>query len=288
MTEKQPSYDPNDIDLIDMIRHPEKYQFEETPIQKRIREQYASVPEANREVWLRSDDSEAYYKTRSAACEKLEAALVDLITICQEIRSQKGPMTPKLKAHYELPLATAIHLAEEVLENLDGGYPLPDKNKYTRVRNNTNLLPYAPKLLQNTEQQILIWLHSLPQRSIKSAGMIYWEIYDFLSEYFLELHRFPDWHCDFIHVHPPETWAGILDADNYIYKPIIDDLTVALRTKDSYDRFSYSAYNLASDRIPAGCYIRVTKRSEKVGFFRDFEEQVIALENAENAYQMEE
>ena len=277
MARRRQNENPSDSELVDMILHPEKYHFEETPIEKRLRESYPDVPADYRRKWMESDESDTAKNFRPRTCLDLAAALEGAAIACRQLAAHQEPMTPHYIKQYEYPLTRAVHLAEDLLNDLEWDYPLPSENRYTRLRNHKDLISYAPKLLRNTEQQIIFWLRTLPSKETKAGDLIYWEIHDFLfSECRTILHRFTDWHCDFIHVHTSDAGAGIYDADNYIYKPIIDDLALLLGTMDSYGHFSFSAYNWTSDRIPAGCYISVTERTQKVGFLADFEEQIFA------------
>ena len=85
----------------------------------------------------------------------------------------------------------------------------------------------------------------------------------------LRIPSFWDLTLRFFHIFTPQESCCILgakDAENYLYKPFIDALALSLRITDSPFTFSYSAYNLASKNTNPGCYIKITKRAEKVGF----------------------
>jgi hypothetical protein len=84
------------------------------------------------------------------------------------------------------------------------------------------------------------------------------------------LPRLQKWHCDIIHCYHPDRPGGVLDADNYHTKPILDAIAMAMFTKDSYDNFSLSQYNFPTTDLAPGFYIHVFKRAENVQLLQDF------------------
>lgn len=68
----------------------------------------------------------------------------------------------------------------------------------------------------------------------------------------------------------PDNPIGILDADNYLYKPIIDAIAFAVYSLDGFEHFSYSCYNLADETLNAGTYLVISNSTQKVGFFDFF------------------
>ena len=69
-----------------------------------------------------------------------------------------------------------------------------------------------------------------------------------------------------------------MDADNYLYKPIIDAITFAVHALDGLEYFSYSCYNLADDTLNAGTYLVISNSTQKVGFFEFFAALISGLE----------
>ena len=270
--------DPLQWSLFDAIRHPENYPQSEDPIEAMFRERYPDVSDDYRQSWYHSDDIAQHNDERATATSKLIALMEQAISACRQLQDQAVPMTPKLLSGYMLPLSQVVHAAQDMLQTLEMDYPHPTNNAYSRMLEDEALAQIAPKLLINTEEQILIRTEKLPARTASAYALLLDEFEAFLHKHTLA--HFTDWHCDFIHVHPTTSLLGIRDADNYPYKPFIDALSRAVFAPDSYDHFSYASYNYPCDSIPAGCYICITKRSRKVPFFQDFENLAGALEPA--------
>ena len=268
---------PQNWNLLDAIRHSKSHAPTESPIEAMFRERYPDVSEHYRQSWHRSDEVAQNNDDRTTATNNLIALMEQAISACRQLQEQTVPMTPNLLSSYKLPLSKIIHSAQELLDTLDGDYPIPGSNAYTQMIACKELSEIAPKVLRNTDEQIVIWTNALPSKYTKAANLYLEEIRYFL--YSQDFPTFTDWHCDFIHVHPTTSLKGVRDVDNYPYKPVIDALAFALHARDSYDHFSYAAYNHPCDSIPSGCYICITKRAQKVGFFRDFENLIKALES---------
>lgn len=235
---------------------------------------YRGVPEAQQHIWTRSDEELPSNHDWKNLLSKTKKSLSDAATLCEDLAAPTERMTIHRRNQYIGILATALHKVNELLYEVRWHYPLPNDNWYNLASANPEVAFEMPTLLVNTPDLILIHLPTLPPTRDAGANIIYQEFTGFLRLH--KLSYFHKWHCDFIHVYNKNTL--VLDTDNYNFKPIIDALTLALGSRDCTDRFSYSNYNLPSETISAGCYIRITKREEKVGFFRDFEECVSALQ----------
>ena len=277
---KDPGVNPEPLqwNLFDVIRQQRNQPRKETPVEIMLRERYPEVSDDYRQSWYLSDDIAHKNDERATTTNKLIALMEQSISACRQLQTQTEPMTPKLLSSYVLPLTQVIHAAQDTLQSLELDYPHPTNNAYSRMLEDDSLAQVAPKLLLNTEEQIVIWTEMLPAKTASAYALLLDEFEAFLHKHTLA--HFTDWHCDFIHVHPTTSLLGIRDADNYPYKPFIDALSRAVFAPDSYDHFSYASYNYPCDNIPAGCYICITKRSRKVPFFQDFEILVRALEHA--------
>ena len=146
-------------------------------------------------------------------------------------------------------------------------YPLPADRRTPGVSPQISANHFTPRLLCNTEDHVLIWLPPLAKQGQGNKQppilRILWAVTHLRipSFWYLTLR--------FFHIFTPQESCCILgakDAENYLYKPFIDALALSLRITDSPFTFSYSAYNLASKNTNPGCYIKITKRAEKVGF----------------------
>ncbi len=171
-----------------------------------------------------------------------------------------------------------MHKAEELLAELSGNYP-SNIRSHSVLKQDSQLASCAPELLRNTPDRLLIWVPRLPSKSRGTKSLSYIELQELLWEN--SFAHFEQWHCSFIHTYHPKHCLGVLDVDNYYYKPIIDRIARALRTSDSFCRFSCSMYNYASEKLKPGCYIHISKNSEKVGNFEDFVLSAIAENGAQ-------
>lgn len=239
---------------------------------------YRGIPDPQRQIWIRSDDELQTNYDWEILLTQTKAKLLDAAALCVELAAPSGRMTKHKRNQYISTLTTAFHELNELLYEMHWHYPLPYDNWYSLASANPDLLPRMPSLLTNTADLILIYLPGLPPVHDGGTNIIFQEFVDFLRLH--ELAYFPKWHCDFIHVYSKN--SHVYDADNYNFKPVIDALALTLGSRDCTDCFSYSNYNLPSETIAAGSYIRITKRAEKVGFFRDFEEFVSALQQSKN------
>lgn len=83
---------------------------------------------------------------------------------------------------------------------------------------------------------------------------------------------------DCFHIYHPDRNGGVLDVDNYNFKPIIDTVALAMHAKDSRDNFSMSQYNIPDYSIKPGYYFHVYKRDQKVQILRNFQNKIKHLE----------
>lgn len=270
--------EPLQWNLFDVIRRQENLPQKETPVEIMLRERYPGISDDYRQCWYHSDELAQKNDERATATNNLVSLLEQAIAACRQLQDQAVPMTPKLLSGYMLPLSQVVHAAQDMLQTLEMDYPHPTNNAYSRMLENEALAQIAPKLLLNTEEQILIRTEKLPARTASAYALLLDEFEAFLHKYTLA--HFTDWHCDFIHVHPTTNLLGIRDTDNYPYKPFIDALSRAVFAPDSYDHFSYASYNYPCDNITTGCYMLISKRSQKVPFFQNFENLVGSLEHA--------
>ena len=240
-----------------------------TPYVQKLIDQYPDVPEPHNRTWGQSDEHTRKCTDWQDQLKKTADALVNAIQVCQALASDSSITTPsELKRKLSI-LRSAVYKTESVLEELGFMYPLPQE-RGVLPEDCTNLpSDRSPRLLANEEDRILIWMPHLPQRQHFSSSNLLAELTQLLRV--SDLHHMSNWHCDFLHVFPCGRHLGVRDVDNYPYKPIIDALTLALAAKDSADHFSCAMYNLFTDQTKPGCYILISKRSKKVGFFTDFE-----------------
>lgn len=231
---------------------------------------YPGVPEPYNYTWERTDTYTKHTEDWDTMFANTEAVLNRALDTCKSYLQRKTPMTVRELHTMETSILHALHTLNDVLTAWMLNYPLPNKTAYSLVAENNDLKKYAPELLLNTQEHILIRLAAMPPKSKASSSHLYHEFTGLLRAN--RFSSFPYWHCDFVHAFRPENLQGIKDVDNYPYKPIIDALTRTLATKDSTFHFSCGMYNLLSDSIRPGCYISISKRNEKVRFFQDFEE----------------
>jgi hypothetical protein len=233
-----------------------------------IYQQYPGVPAPYPLTWDRNDtelplDDEWQHMLQATA-----TALHRAVDVCNQLADRSERTTRNGLIHNKNALLCAIHKAEDLVAKLSTLYPLPTLSNYRIARSNLDLAPRTPALLHNGAERILIWLPRLPSKKRGTNSLLFQELQELLAE--SDLPHLDKWHCDFIHIYHPNNLTGILDVDNYDYKPVIDALTLALTTQDSFDHFSLSMYNLPHTELNPGCYIHISKRNEKVGFFQDF------------------
>lgn len=240
---------------------------------------YPDVPDPQRSIWSWSDHHTRQDYEWQQALASTKSALLAAIDECDKLASAVAPSTPSNLTLTLNRLKTALYKTEDTLGTLNEMYPLPLARTPAALAKQKDPAMPVPMLLCNNEDHILFWLPSLPNKSRNTNSHLYT---DFRA--LLQVHQFPlwgAWHCDFVHVFSASNEGAILgarDVDNYPYKPFIDALVLALRSPDEAFNFSCGMYNLLSNRIKSGCYISITKRSKKVGFFQEFEDQVFALE----------
>lgn len=224
---------------------------------------YPDVPDPHQTTWAISDQETRSSNDWQAHLSKTKSALLAAATQ----QTTPASLTATINR-----LKTALYKTEDTLAALHDMYPLPSVRTTSDLAVQSDPAIPAPMLLYHSNDQILFRLPALPNKSRSANSLLYT---DFRS--LLQAHQFAPfgaWHCDFIHVFSPSNEGAILgarDVDNYPYKPFIDALVLALRSPDAAFNFSCSMYNMLSDRIKAGHYILVSKRSEKVGVFHDFE-----------------
>lgn len=242
------------------------------PFLEVVHTEYPSVPDPHNLTWYRSDENAKQDTEWSSALNTTAAALSNATAVCQQIGTQQERTTPESVLQHKTALLQAISHAEHILDELEHKYPLPQQNLYTIAAKSKPLQDFIPRLLHNTSDRIIIWLPALPAKSRAANSHIFAELKGLLhSNTFAS---FPYWHCDFIHVFREDCRLGVRDVDNYPYKPIIDALVLGLSTRDGSDHFSCAMYNYFSATIKPGCYISISRREEKVRFFRDFEKLI--------------
>lgn len=236
---------------------------------------YPEVPTNLREIWHRSDTETKHTVTWKDLLYDTIAKLNTASRFLEGLIAKEDVMTLTARKGIIKTLTAANNALEEVEENIGYLYPFPPihNNSKPSVESDNEDNTY-PRILLNTDDNILLWIIRLPHAEKGYNSHL-------LSEFkeLLKANTFPHisrWHCDFIHVFNHDSTHGMYDADNYHYKPFIDALVKTFSSYDSGDHFSYSAYNYFTELLPKGCYLHITKRSEKVGFFRDFEDFVLA------------
>ena len=235
-----------------------------------IRQQYPQVPEQHQMTWYLNDEKLPQLEERNEMILKHAEALEAAAQLCRHLaQSQQHVTTPAEIEEQKTTLIRAAHHAEELLIDIAGRYPMPELTIYKLARKCSDTSAYTPKLLKNSDEHIVIWMPHLPTKKARTTDhILFQELSDLLFEE--KFPQFKKWHCDFVHVFDPDEPFGILDADNYLYKPIIDALTFAIQSKDCMEYFSYSFYNLENKTVHPGTYIVVSNRTQKVEFFDFF------------------
>lgn len=236
-----------------------------------LRAKYPDVPPEQREVWERSDLELPQNHEWHNLISKARTAISKADSICANLLSPTQKMAPKQLNILLNNLRGTVHRLEDLMKELRWSYPLLNNNWYDIAVSDPLLQDEMPQLLENTPDRILIYTPNLPPNYNGTNSLYFLEFQGFLQTH--RLCNFKKWHCDFIHVYDDKP-DGIFDADNYFYKPIIDALARAIGSFDCTDWFSYSKYNLPSKTIRKGCYIQITNRDEKVGFFQEFEGRI--------------
>lgn len=247
-----------------------------TPAEAQIQARYPGVPYPLYYSWERSDRDMPRDLEQIASLGNTVAALELAAKACKTLLSKQEPMTPEMLNEILGRMTEAAFRVEDQLGDLRLKYPMPVKRHRNRVVSSPQLRHFTPKMLSCTDAQFLIWTPMLPAIGAEKNSIIFTTLFDLLLT--AELPTISQWHCDFFHVFRPEQMIGARDVDNYPYKPVIDAIARAMFTRDCAEHFSCSMYNLCSENLTPGCYIRVTKRAEKVPFFTEFESSVLALE----------
>lgn len=269
-------------ELNDLLRAFAEHDSEgyQSDYEKELEQLYPNVPEDVRPIWDRTDDvhprNEPLHTMIQTAMESIAKA-----TVALQAEMDRGKrMTPQKRKRYKNALTRAIHDLEELVDEVSMSYPLPIGREGYLMDIGTESCDYLPRIILDTPEKIIIWMKRLPSKNESARFLGITELRQLL--YSRDLPHFKKWHCDFIHVYSPDKPVGMLDVDNYLYKPVIDLLAMALFAKDSLDNFSYALYNLPSETIKSGTYIHICKREEKVQFFQDFEKLVLASGSPEN------
>lgn len=243
----------------------------------RIYQQYPGIPDPYVETWDRSDTELSQHIGWQKSLQNTATALRRAAEVCDQISLRSERTTRNDLMQNKKALLCAIHKAEDLVDELSMHYPLPEQSNYRIAKANPDLAPRTPTLLFNNADRILIWIPRIPSKKRGTHSMVFEELQELLWE-----NRFAHmdkWHCDFVHVYHPDNLVGILDVDNYDYKPLIDALTLALATQDSYDHFSFGMFNFPHYSLKPGCYIHVCRREEKVGFFHDLVSTIQATQH---------
>lgn len=248
---------------------------EPLPRETILREQYPGIEYPLSEIWSSSDERAPYDLDKKEMIKHTIAALNEASNICQGILAKTTSTTLDEVDAYNRAMKNAVFRTEALLNELGYDYPLPTEKRYRCTRSHKSLQTFLPELLCNTEDCIIIRLPNMPASGHSVNNLLFAELSDLLLNN--DFSRFEKWHCDFVHVFPRDRTSGVRDVDNYPYKPVIDALVRALHSRDDEDNFSCSMFNYFCDTIKTGCYIRITKQDEKVGFFANFERQISSL-----------
>lgn len=240
-----------------------------------VRDRYPGVPEPHYFTWEYTDDNASSNVERKSALLDASLALERAASVCKALAFKDTDMTVAELTEYKKRLSEAVHKGEDQIVELQYKYPMPTSYWYQSTKEHSEIGKYIPTLLTNTEERILFWLPPLPAKTFSTNSLIFEEFMDVLHSH--DFPRLGQWHCDFFHVYKEDNLFGVRDVDNYPYKPIIDALSRALYSKDSFDNFSCSMFNVPSKNLRPGCYIDVRKRSQKVGILADFENCVSGL-----------
>lgn len=238
---------------------------------------YPDVPEPHFLTWDCSDQETRNSNDWQVELSKTKAVLLAAAEECDALAATQLT-TPTSLTMTINRLKAALYKTEDTIAALRDMYPLPSVRTPAELAKQLDPAIPFPMLLCNNEDHILFWLPTLPNKSRSVNSHLYTDFQVLLrANHFAP---YGSWHCDFVHVFSPSNQCAILgarDVDNYPYKPFIDALVLALRSSDAAFNFSYGAYNLLSDCVKSGCYISITKRAKKVGFFQEFEKQILAL-----------
>ncbi len=244
-----------------------------SPYQQIVAEKYPDVAEAYRPRW---DDSDTLLPKNEEWKDLLARTISDLeqaIKTCQRL-SDNPPavMTPMTLTRFKNTLLRATHKTEDVITEITLSYPTPGQSNYDIAKSDPELAERIPQVLLNKEENIVIWTPRFPSKKRGIDSLTYQEFQEMLWRNTFA--HFDKWHCAFIHTYRPENALGILDVDNYLYKPFIDAIARAIISIDDYKHFSCSMFNLPSENLKPGCYILISKSTQKVG---NLENSILAL-----------
>ncbi len=245
--------------------------------QNEVRFNYPLIPGPYDTVWDRSDTEFSSNEDWHNSIRDTISSLTQAISKLENLAAKTRRMDPDSRAACKNALAEAAHKLESQIDSINFHYPLPSNQEGYLLDNGPVPQEDLPRFILDTPERIIIWTKPLPPKTEKASELVLTELRNLLYSH--DLPWLQDWHCDFIHVYSPEDLIGVRDVDNYLYKPFIDALALALHTKDSYDHFSCAMYNFPSSAVKNGCYIHICKRAEKVSFFQDFEEVVLDAQN---------
>lgn len=250
----------------------------------KLRQRYADVPEQYYPRWMESDQSlsiNGYWPELLVATDN---AVQEVSAVCRYLETKTDRMTVGRLRAEKASLLRAVHKMEDLFDELDSHYPTDGMSIYDLAKQDTTLTDHIPEILLNDSDQVLLWTPRLPPKNKWARNIGYKELQDLLQKESDNLPHFDQWHADFFHVFHPRNLVGVKDVDNYACKPIIDTLARAFYTNDAYDNFSFSMFNHPSENLKIGCFIHIYNRSEKVGFFQQFDEFALAaLESKKQA-----
>ena len=265
-------HDENEVDALveELTKIVQNSRTEDAPCYKKIHEDYPDLPLAYAIKWDRFDHLRKEGSETIAGIMKVAAALERAAHKCQELLAREEPLTPRYYKGFHNIMAEASHKTEDLLMDLRMKLPLPRPKDDPTQESLFVQTERSPRLLLNAPDSILIWMPHLLKYHQTNNELVFTELKHLLSQN--DIQPIAQWHCDLIHVFDEsQSLLGMLDADNYPFKATFDILARALRTDDGAYNFSYGSYNMTSSKIKPGTYLHVTKRTQKVRFFQDFE-----------------
>ena len=245
----------------------------EDPYFKHLAEFYPDVPEEYRPKWQQSDHSRINCDEHTQKMEYIAAALEKAADACRKLAVQSGTGSPRKITAATNTLLHAVHETEEVIIGLKYTYPQRHSSFYELASRIPEIAETVPKLLLCNDSEFILWMPYLPSKKRTPHDIIFHEAQDLLT-FHSNLPRLKKWHCDFVHCYPHDGAEGVMDVDNYYYKPMIDIIARAMFARDSYDNFSVSLFNCPATEVKKGFYIHVYERAEKVRFLSDFTDRI--------------
>ena len=252
--------------------------LEQYPYEIALRENYPDVDDTYRFVWARSDTSlprnEEWLQKLKTASTVLEHAS----EVCKKLALQHSRMTPRKLTLATKALREVDHRMTDIISDLMCSYPIANENHYLAAMSIPEISESIPKILFCDEDEFAFWILELPPKNKNARNnLIILEAEDMLLH--SQIPRFKKWHMDCFHIYHPDRMGGVLDVDNYNFKPVIDAVAIAMYAKDSYDNFSMSQYNISDYNIKPGFYFHIYKRDEKVRFLQNFTDRIRLSQN---------